>query len=80
MQVEVAADSLSPGNPGSVQESNWSTPKARLHGMIPRRPPTTPGRRQGTLGAGLRDHDRVADLIVAHRSIDRSAISENFIL
>ena len=29
---------------------------------------------------GLRDHDRVADLIVAHRSIDGSAISENFIL
>ena len=31
-------------------------------------------------GTGLRDHDRVADLIVAHRSIDRSAISKSFIL
>ena len=29
--------------------------------------------------AGLRDHDRVADLIVARRSIDRSAIRENLI-
>ena len=28
---------------------------------------------------GLRDHDRVADLIVARRSIDRSAIGENLI-
>ena len=30
-------------------------------------------------GPGLRDHDRVADLIVAQRSIDRSAIRENLI-
>ena len=30
-------------------------------------------------GAGLRDHDRVADLIVARRSIDRPAIRENLI-
>ena len=27
---------------------------------------------------GLCNHDRVADLIVAHRSINASAISENF--
>ena len=32
------------------------------------------------LGPRLRDHNRVADLIVAHRLIDRSAIRENFIL
>ena len=32
-----------------------------------------------TINPGLRDHDRVADLIVARRSIDRSAIRENLI-
>ena len=36
--------------------------------------------RKRRVWAGLRDHDRIADLIVAHRSIDLSAISKNFIL